>query len=65
MSNQQGSPIQGHTDYAFRCAELGAWEAVQLDKQLLKAEVRPGVFEDIRMQADKETRLLLTNLKVR
>ncbi len=46
------------------CAELGAWEAVQLDKQLLKAEVRPGVFESIRMQADEETRVLLTNLKV-
>jgi len=37
---------------------------VQLDKELLKAEVRPGVFEDIRLQADEETRLLLANLKV-
>jgi len=43
---------------------LGAWEAVQLDKELLKAEVRPGVLEDIRLQADEETRLLLANLKV-
>ena len=43
---------------------MGAWEAVQLDKELLKAEVRPGVFEDIRLQADEETRLLLANLKV-
>ena len=37
---------------------------MQLDKQLLKAEVRPGVLEDIRMQADEETRLLLLNSKV-
>lgn len=37
---------------------------MQLDKELLKAEVRPGVFESIRMQADEETRLLFTNLKV-
>ena len=48
----------------LRCAELGSWEAVQLDKELLKAEVRPGVFEDVCAQADEETRLLLANTKV-
>ena len=36
---------------------------MQLDRELLKAEVRPGVREDIRLQADEETRLLLANLK--
>ena len=45
--------------------ELGPWEAVQLDKELLKAEVRPAVREDVRLQADDETRLLLANIKVR
>lgn len=45
--------------------ELGPWEAVQLDKELLKVEVRPAVREDVRLQADNETRLLLANLKVR
>lgn len=57
-------PSKRQRDNSLQCAELGAQEAVQLDKQLLKAEVRPGVFEDIRMQADEETRLLLANLKV-
>ena len=45
------------------CAAHGSWEAVQLDWELLKAEVRPDVREDIRLQADEETRLLLANLK--
>ena len=36
---------------------------MQLDRELLKAEVRPDVREDIRLQADEETRLLLANLK--
>ena len=45
--------------------ELGPWEAVQMDKELLKAEVRPAVREDVRLQADDETRLLLANVKVR
>ena len=45
------------------CAAHGSWEAVQLDRELLKAEVRPGVREDVRLQADEETRLLLANLK--
>ena len=45
------------------CAAQGSWEAVQLDRELLKAEVRPDVREDIRLQADEETHLLLANLK--
>ena len=49
----------------YNLTELGPWEAVQLDKELLIAEVRPAVREDVRLQADDETRLLLANLKVR
>ena len=45
------------------CAAHGSWEAVQLDRELLKAEVHPDVRENIRLQADGETRLLLANLK--
>ena len=48
----------------YNLTELGPWDAVQLDKELLKAEVRPAVREDVRLQADDETRLLLANVKV-
>ncbi len=45
-------------------AGAGAWAAQQLDRELLKAEVRPSVAEEIRLQTDEEMRLLLANLKV-
>ncbi|CAL8467595.1 g7133 [Coccomyxa elongata] len=41
----------------------GAWAAQQLDKELLKAEVRPSVEEQIRLQSDEEMRMLLGNIK--
>ncbi len=34
------------------------------DPELVKAEVRPLVFEEIRQQVDVEMRVLLQNLKV-
>lgn len=35
-----------------------------MDKELLKAEVRPSVEEQIRLQSDEEMRMLLGNIKV-
>ena len=60
-ARQQVKALGGRVGHA--CAAHGSWEAVQLDRELLKAEVRPDVREDIRLQADEETRLLLANLK--
>lgn len=45
-------------------AATGAWAAAQLSQELLREEVRPAVEEQIRLQADAETRVLLANLKV-
>ena len=50
---------------AVHVAAAGAWAAAQLDRRLLREEVRPAVMEQIRLQADAETRVLLANLKVR
>ena len=51
--------------FRARAAAAGAWAAQQLDRQLLSEEVRPAVTEQIRLQADAETRVLLANLKAR
>ncbi len=59
------APMRSTQGAVLNLTELGPWEAVQLDKELLKAEVRPAVQEDVRLRADDETRLLLANLKVR
>jgi hypothetical protein len=44
---------------------VGGWAARQLDREMLKAEVRPVMAEEIRLHVDKEMRTLFSNLRVR
>lgn len=70
MEGMQGSAYRRMPIYLLKKKECpvnagaGAWAAQQLDKELLKDEVRPSVVEEIRLQTDEEMRMLLANLKV-